>query len=219
MKRRRIFLVFLFIGIGCLIVAPILGYTLEKTNLYNRSPVRIEEDSTTDVNNAFALQFSIKSNQKVRISFSVYYANITATLKIFGKGYFEQQRALNSSPDTDMTGLYFVYSQFVWGQSPSSFTNDATSRTITYNGYWYIEFAGSTNGDYLISIPGTYVVVVYGDNDGPVSILDVFFNISVDIDGPGETLERVFYYIGAGVILIAILFVSFGYYKSFKGGR
>ncbi|MFW9825927.1 MAG: hypothetical protein ACFFE4_23510 [Candidatus Thorarchaeota archaeon] len=218
MKRRRIFLIILFIGIGVLIVAPILGYTLEKTNLYNRSPVRIEEDSTTDVNNAFALQFSLKSSQKVRISFSVYYANITATLKIFGKGYFEQQRALNNSPG-GMSGLNFVYSQFVWGQSPSSYTNDATSRTIIYNGYWYIEFAGSTNGDYLISIPGTYVVVVYGNNDGPPSILDVFFNISVDIDGPGDILERIFYYIGAGVILIAILFVSFGYYKSLKGGR
>ncbi|MFW9895620.1 MAG: hypothetical protein ACFFD7_07440 [Candidatus Thorarchaeota archaeon] len=218
MKRRRIFLIFVLIGIGFLIVAPILGYLLDKTNLYYRSPVRIEEDSSTDVNKAFALQFSLKSNQKVRISFSVYYANITATLKIFGKGYYEQQSVLNSSP-TGMGGLSFVYSQFVWGQEPSSFTNDATSRSITYNGYWYIEFAGSTNNDYLISIPGTYVVVVYGDNDGPPSILDVFFNISVDIDGPGDVLERVFYYIGAGLIFIAILFVSIGYYKSFKGGR
>jgi hypothetical protein len=218
MIRKKISLIILIVGIAFLILAPILGYTLEKSIHLDRRPVTIEEDSSAGLSEAFASRFSLQSNQKVRIDFSVYYANVTATLKIFGKGYYDQQLALNNSP-AGMSGLDFVYSQFVWGQSPSSFTNDASSRTITYNGYWYIEFAGGTNGDYLISIPGAYVVVVYGDNDGPPADTDVRFNIVIEKDGPGDLLERLFYYIGAAVILVAIFFVSFGYYKKIKGGR
>ena len=218
MQRKKISMIILIVGIAFLILAPILGYTTEKTTVLERRPTSIEEDSTIGLTEAFHFQFAISSNQKARIEFSVYYANVTAILKIFGKGYYDQQYALNNSP-AGMSGLDFIYSQFVWGQSPSSFTGSTSSRTITYNGYWYIEFAGDTSGDYLISIPGSYVVVVYGDNDGPPANTDVKFNIVVKIDGPGEFLERLFYYIGAGVILVVILFVSFGYYKKFKGGR
>ena len=218
MRRKKISIIILIVGIAFLVLAPILGYTLDKSTLLDRRPITIEENSSLQLTEAYAFGFSLKSGQKVRIEFSNYYADTITYLKIFGKGYYDQQYALDSPP-TIMSGLNFVYSQFVWGQSPSIFTYSASSRTITYNGYWYIEFAGSTSGDYLISIPGSYVVVVYGDNDGPPANLDVRFNIIIKIDGPGDFLERIFYYIGAGVILIAILFVSFGYYKKFKGGR
>ncbi len=218
MLRKKISMIILIVGIAFLVLAPILGYTLDKSTLVERRPATIGEDSSLGVTKAFAFGFSLASNQKARIEFSVYFANVTATIKIFGKGYYDQQYSLNNTPG-GMTGLDFVYSQFVWGQSPSSFTGSSSSRTITYNGYWYVEFAGDTNGDYLISIPGSYVVVVYGDNDGPAAYTSIRFNIIVKIDGPGELLERIFYYIGAGVILAVILFVSFGYYKKFKGGR
>ena len=218
MLRKKISMIILIVGIAFLVLAPILGYTLDKSTLVERRPATIGEDSSAGLTKAFAFGFSLASNQKVRIEFSVYYANVTATIKIFGKGYYDQQYALNNTPG-GMTGLDFIYSQFVWGQSPSSFTGSSSSRTITYNGYWYVEFAGDTSGDYLISIPGSYVVVVYGNNDGPAAYTSIRFNIIVKIDGPGELLERIFYYIGAGVILAAILFVSFGYYKKFKGGR
>ena len=218
MLRKKISMIILIVGIAFLVLAPILGYYFDKSTLVERRPVTIGEDSSAGLTKASAFGFSLASNQKARIEFSVYFANVTATLKIFGKGYYDQQYALNNTPGS-MTGLDFIYSQFVWGQSPSSFTGSSSSRTITYNGYWYVEFAGDTSGDYLISIPGSYVVVVYGNNDGPAAYTSIRFNIIVKIDGPGELLERIFYYIGAGVILVAILFVSFGYYKKFKGGR
>ena len=192
MRRKKISMIILIVGIAFLVLAPILGYTLDKSTLVERRPATIGEDSSAGLTNAFASGFSLASNQKARIEFSVYFANVTATIKIFGKGYFDQQYALNNTPG-GMTGLDFIYSQFVWGQSPSSFTGSSSSRTITYNGYWYIEFAGDTNGDYLISIPGSYVVVVYGNNDGPAAYTSIRFNIIVKIDGPGELLERIFY--------------------------
>ncbi|MHA2038202.1 MAG: hypothetical protein ACW98X_17330 [Promethearchaeota archaeon] len=219
MKRKKISKIILIVGIAFLVLAPILGYALDKSTLKDSRPATIEEASTDGLREAFAYGFTLNSDQKVIIEFSVFYANVTATLKIFGRGYYDQHYSLNNSPDTDMTGLFFVWSQFAWGQAPSSHTDDANSRTIQYNGYWYIEFAGSTNGDYLISIPGSYVVVVYGDNDGPAINTDVRFNILIKKDGPGEFLEMLFYYIGAGIILAAILYVSFGYYKQLKGGR
>lgn len=161
------------------------------------------------------------SRQKVRIEFSVYYANVSATLKIFGKGYYDQQYALNNTPVDNLIGLDFIYSQFVWGQSPSTRTDSDNERSFTFSedGYWYIEFAGDTYGDYLISIPGSYVIVVYGDNNGPPSDTSVRFNLVVTMDGPGDFLEDFFYYIGAGVIGVVILLLSYGYYKKFKGGR
>jgi len=218
MRRKKISMIILIIGIAFLVLAPILGYSFDKTTLTDRSPATIREDSSAGLTRAFAFGISLGSGQIARMEFSVYYANVTATLKIFGRGYYDQQKALNNSPG-GMTGLDFIYSQFVYGQSPSTFTGSTSSRTITYNGYWYIEFAGDTSGDYLISIPGSYVVVVYGNNDGPAANTAVSFNIMIKIDGPGDWLARIFYYIGAGVLLAAVLFVSFGYYKKFKGGR
>ncbi len=160
------------------------------------------------------------TNQKARIEFSVYYANISATLKIFGSGYYSQQFALNNTPG-GLTGLNFIYSQFVWGQSPSIYTGSANERTFGYSedGYWYLEFAGGTSGDYLISIPGSYVIVVYGDNNGPASDTTVRFNLVIKIDGPGDILEALFYYIGAGILGALCLYIAYDYYKKFKGGR
>lgn len=219
MKKKLIAKIVLIVGIALLILAPILGYTLDKSTLLDQKPIVIDEDSDDGLQKSFAFQFSLESNQKARIEFSVYYANVTANLKIFGKGFYDQRYALNSSP-VGLTGLYFICSEFIWGQNPSSATTiNANSRDITYNGYWYIEFAGDTNDPFLISIPGSYVIVVYGDNDGPPSDTLVSFNLVVKIDGPGDFLERIFYYLGAGVIGVLVLLISYGYYKKFKRGR
>ncbi|MHA2391745.1 MAG: hypothetical protein ACXAEX_07230 [Promethearchaeota archaeon] len=215
MVREKILKILLIVGIAVVVAAPILGYTLDKVDLLNRTPVLINEDSSTGLQKAFAFPVSVEKDQKVTIEFSVYYANVSATLKIFGKGYYDQQYALNSTPG-GLSGQNFVYSQFVWGQNPSSYTFSTTSIAITNNGYWYIEFAGSTNGDYLISIPGNYVIVVYGTNSGPSAITAVRFNIIIRIDGPGDLLQRIFYYIGSGLIIGLVLLIGYEYYKKMR---
>ncbi len=215
MVKKKISMIIFIVGVALLITAPILGYFLDKTVLYEKKPVEIDEYSDVRLEGAFAYRFSLRRDQKITIGFSVYYANVTATLKILGKGYYDQQYDLNDTLPDDLNGQDFVYSQFVWGQSPSADSDD--ERSITHDGYWYIEFAGDTSGGYLISIPGSYVIVVYGDNDGPLS--DVLFNIVIKKDGPGDLLEEIFYYLGAGVIAALVLFISYSYYKKFKGGR
>jgi hypothetical protein len=220
MKKKKIVLILLTIGIIFLIIAPILGYTTDRITVYDGRPTAINEDSSIGLQQAFAFPFSLTSNQKVRIEFSVYYVNISATLKIFGNGYYTQQYGLNNSP-SGMTGLNFIYSQFVYGQSPSIYTGSDNERTFGYSedGYWYIEFGGGTSGDYIISIPGSYVIVVYGDNNGPISDTTVLFNLLIKTDGPGDFLEELFYYIGAGIFAVLVLYISYDFYKNFKGGR
>ena len=221
MVKKTILKIMVVIGIAFLILAPILGYTLDRVEVYNRKPKNIDENSSNGLREAFAYHFSLVSQQKIRIEFSVYYANVSATLKIFGKGYYDQQYALNNTPLDNLNGLDFVYSQFVWGQSPSTYTGSDNERSFGYNedGYWYIEFAGDTSGDYLISIPGSYVIVVYGDNNGPPSDTVVSFNLVIKMDGPGDLLEDLCYYIGGSIIGVAILLIFYTYYKKFKGGR
>ncbi|MHA1886162.1 MAG: hypothetical protein ACW96S_13995, partial [Promethearchaeota archaeon] len=200
MEKRKMSVALLIIGIGLFVAAPILGYFLDKVEVVNNS-IGIYEDSSSGLQKAFAVPVTIQKDQKATIGFSVNRANVTATLKIVGKGYYDQQYALNNTPGS-LSGLSFIYSQFVWGQSPSTYTGSSTSRTITNNGYWYIEFGGGTSGDYVISIPGAYVIVVYGSNSGPASDTFVPFNLLVRIDGPGEILKQIFYYAGAGVLAI-----------------
>jgi hypothetical protein len=221
MVKKTILKIIFIAGVALLILAPILGYTLDTVEKYNRKPVVIDEYSSDGMRKAFAYEFSLTSRQKVRIEFSVYYANVSATLKIFGKGSYDQQYALNNTPLAGLTGLDFIYSQFTWGQSPYNSRGSDDERSFGYaeDGYWYIEFAGDTYNNYLISIPGSYVIVVYGDNNGPPSDTTVRFNLVVTMDGPGDFLEDFFYYIGAGVIGVFILLLSYGYYKKFKGGR
>lgn len=204
----------LIIGIGLFVAAPILGYFLDKVEVVNNS-IGIYEDSSLGLQKAFAVPVTIQKDQKATIGFSVNRANVTATLKIVGKGYYDQQYALNNTPGS-LSGLSFIYSQFVWGQSPSTYTGSSTSRTITNNGYWYIEFGGGTSGDFVISIPGAYVIVVYGSNSGPASDTFVPFNLLVRIDGPGEILKQIFYYAGAGVLAILAIYVTFGFYKKLR---
>ncbi|MHA2399282.1 MAG: hypothetical protein ACXADU_10400 [Promethearchaeota archaeon] len=214
MEKRKMSMALLIIGIGLFVAAPILGYFLDKVEVVNNS-IGIYEDSSSGLQKAFAYPVAIQKDQKITIGFSVNRANVTATLKIVGKGYYDQQYALNNTPGS-LSGLNFIYSQFVWGQSPSTFTGSSTSRTITNNGYWYIEFGGSTSGDYVISIPGAYVIVVYGSNSGPASDTFVPFNLLVRIDGPGEILKQIFYYAGAGVLAILAIYITFGFYKKLR---
>lgn len=61
---------------------------------------------------------------------------------------------------------------------------------------------GGRDGISLISWPGDYYVIVYGSNSGPVSDTDVPFDITIKVDGPGQTLNNLLILIGA-VILVA----------------
>jgi hypothetical protein len=212
-KRIKIIVI---IGIVLLVAAPILGFILDKLLLFSAAPVTIQEDSDSDIQDAFAFPVSLAKNQKLVVEFSVYYADIQATVKILGKGAYDAAYAINQDPDL-VSGLSFVYSEFTYGISPQSSADDATSLSITDDGYWYIEFAGSVySSDYVISRPGDYVVVVYGTNTGAPT--DVYFNITIKADGPGNFLQNLFLAVGIIILACYALYFSYGYLNKLRRG-
>jgi hypothetical protein len=213
-KRAKIVLI---IGVILIIAAPILGFFLDKLILYSAAPVTppTQETSNTDIADAYNFPVSLAKNQKLVIEFSIYYPDVSATLKILGKGAYEAAVAINANPN-GITGENFIYSEFTWGQSPSSSTASTSSRSITEDGYWYIEFAGTTSGDYLVSRPGDYVVVVYGTNGG--SSTEVAFNITIKTDGPGEFLQYLLLAMGIIILVVFALYFSYSYLNKLRRG-
>jgi len=60
---------------------------------------------------------------------------------------------------------------------------------------------GDRTGDSLISWPGDYYVIVYGTNSGPASSRNVYFDISIKVDGPGEALYNLLLVVGALILV------------------
>ncbi|MBY9004733.1 MAG: hypothetical protein KGD73_12220 [Candidatus Lokiarchaeota archaeon] len=205
--------ILVLVSVILIILGPVVGLLLNKVVVVPNQPFVIQETSNTDIQDAYAYPFSLAKGQKLVVEFSVFTANVSATIKILGKGTFDQAFEATSNPG-GITGLDLIYSQFAFGQSPSSQSSSATSRSISNEGYWYIEFAGDTTGDYLISIPGDYVVIVYGTNSFATN---VYFNIEVKIDGPGEIVELLMILVGVGALVAIMLLGTAGYLK--KTGR
>ena len=189
-----------------LILGPILGAVLNKIIIYERKPQVIQEDSTLGINKAFSFFVELEKNQKLIVEISEYYINCTVTIKILSNSIFQSASLANSTPGS-VSGMEFVYSQFGWGTSPAGGTVGASALTLpTTVRYAYIEFMGSRNGDALISWPGEYVVIVYGTNSGGPGDINVYFDITIKIDGPGDTLSDIFMILG--VFLLLFYFIA-----------
>jgi len=208
--------ILVLVSIILIILGPILGLFLNKITLVNQSFVT-SETSNSDVQNATAIEFTLVKNQKVVIEFSAFTENVTANLIILSKGTYDLAYAASTPPGSISGEKYFIYSEFTFGDTNlAGQASPDDIRTITAEGYWYIEFAGGVDGDYLRYIPGDYVVIVYGTNSGGIN-LNIYFDLVIKIDGPGKMLETLFILIGVGLLVATMLFVTIEYLK--KTGR
>ncbi len=199
MKKKTAYII-IGISIACLILGPIMGLIFDKVSIYDKSPHLIQEDSSSSLKEAFGYPVSLSKDQKLIIEISEFYANTSITIKIVAKSVYDRAYSLNSTP-SGISGLQFVYSEFGWGSSPSGSTNGDSELDLPSNGfYFYIEFMGDRVGDSLISWPGDYFVIVYGSNSGPASETDVYFDINIKVDGPGETLNNLLIVVGALIL-------------------
>lgn len=201
LKKKTAYII-IGIGLACLVLGPFFGILLDKITIYDRKPEVIQEDSSTSIRNAFAQQVTLSKDQKLIVEISEFYPNSSVTIRIIAKSVYDRAYSLDSNPG-GISGLQFVYSEFGWGSSPAGSTIGTNSLSLPSNGiYFYIEFMGDRVTDSLISWPGDYYVIVYGSNSGPVSDTDVPFDITIKVDGPGQTLNNLLILIGA-VILVA----------------
>ena len=195
------------IGVICLVLGPLLGILLDKTTIYEGKPQVIQEDSTTSIRNAFAQQVTLTKDQKLIVEIAEFYENSSVTIRIVAKSAYDQAYSLDSAPG-GIPRLEFVYSEFGWGSSPAGSTSGDNSLNLPSDGiYFYIEFMGSRDGISLITWPGDYYVIVYGTNSGPPSATDVAFDITIKVDGLGETLSNLLVLIGALIIVVYVLAV------------
>ncbi len=201
LKKKTAYII-IGISIACLILGPVMGLFLDKVTIYDKKPHLIQEDSSSGLTKAFGQPVTLSIDQKLIVEISEFYPNTSITIKIVAKSVYDRAYSLNSTP-SGISGLNFVYSEFGWGTTPAGSTNGATALSLPSSGiYFYIEFMGDRTGDSLISWPGDYYVVVYGTNSGPASVTDVYFDISIKVDGPGETLNNILLVVGA-LILVA----------------
>ena len=206
--------ILVLVSVILIILGPVLGLFLNKITLVDQSYV-ISETSSADVQNATAIEFTIVKGQKVVIEFSGFTEDVTANLIILSKGTYDAAYAASTAPGSITGERFFIYSEFTFGETNIGNLVDSDDiRTITEVGYWYIEFAGGVDGDLLRYIPGDYVVIVYGNNaDGT----NVYFDLVIKIDGPGEILQLLFILIGIGALVAIMLLATIGYLK--KTGR
>ncbi|TFG17063.1 MAG: hypothetical protein EU533_08560 [Promethearchaeota archaeon] len=215
-KKSKLLII---ISIILMMLGPIIGASFEKVTLFDQKGFTIHEDSYTNMTLAYDFQLDLQKDQKLIIEFSVHYLNVTAYLKICGKGYYDAEY-LAETNTYNLNGEDFVYSEFSYGRSPSVYdvATSTNAVSITEDGYYYIEFAGDTTGDFLRSVPGPYVIVVYGYNNGGPSWEDVTFDLSIKIDGPGQLLGTILLLIGVIVLVATILFLSYSYLRKTRRG-
>jgi len=202
LKKKTAYII-IGISIACLILGPVLGLLLDKMTIYDKKAELIYEDSSDYITETFAQPVTLSKDQKLIVEISEFYPNTSITIKIIAKSAYDRAYSMNNTPG--LTGLEFVYSEFGWGESPEESTKGKDALTLPNDGnYFYIEFMGGrVSGEVsLISWPGDYYVIVYGTNSGPASETDVYFDISIKVDGPGETLNNLLITIGA-LILVA----------------
>ena len=204
--------IFALISVIIIALGPIFGITLNKITLFDNN-VLISTDSNSNIQKAFAYPFTISNDQKLSIEFSVNTRNVSATLKIFARPAYDTYNSVNTTDPGSQTGESFTYSEFGYGQNPASLTGSTTSRSISESGYWYCEFAGDTSGDYLVSRPGSYVLVVYGYNSQAPTWTNVTFNIKLRIDGPGQFLGGLFITIGVSALVATMILAALSYLK------
>lgn len=217
---KKVLKIITIIGIVLIILGPILGFVLSKVAILSRGPeypIVIQESSASSIRDSFFQKVELTRNQKMVIEFSVYYPNVSANIIILGKGTFDQYYASDLAPPG--SGLTFIYSQFIWGVNPGSGTSVVATNglSISNEGYWYIEFAGSVYSNYLISRPGNYYVVVYGTNSDPVNT-NVVFELNIKVDGPGAFLDTLFLTIGIVLLVAAALLFSYSYLNKLRRG-
>ena len=208
LKSKKNLTIFLTIGILFLILAPIVGEMTDTILIFNEQNKLVDQESEVSFHNVDSYEISIKKNQKITIKFSVYSQNVTASLKIFGKGLFDSEYIKNDTyGPQNVSGRYFLISRPTWSGDPSWYGYTQTVVSCVQDDFYYIEFMGDGNsGNTIWNEPGEYVIFVYGSNSYNMST-EVIYNIQIYKDGPSALIKTVMSSIGWGILIVAGLVI------------
>ena len=206
MKSKKKLKFLLVLGLLFLILGPIIGEMSETILIYDESNESIDQESEKSFHNVTSYEISIKKNQKITIKFSVYSENVTASLKIVGKGLFDSEYTKNDTyGPPNVTGRYFLISRPTWSGDPSWYGYTQTVVSCVQDDFYFIEFMGDGNsGSTIWNEPGDYVIFVYGSNSYNMSS-EVIYNIEVYKDGPSAAIRNIFSTIGWLMIISSVM--------------
>ena len=208
----------LALGLLFLILGPIVGEMTETLRIYNESDKLVDQESEISFHNVDQYEITIKKNQKITIKFSVYSPNVTASLKIFGKGLFDSEYLKNdTNGPQNVNGRYFMISTPSWSGDPSWYEDTQRVVSCDQDDFYYIEFMGDGNSaDAIWNEPGEYVVFVYGSNSYNMST-EVIYNVEIYKDGPSTLIKTWSSTIGWLLLIVAGFFIVNESIKKFKG--
>ena len=219
LKSKKIVKVLLTMGLLFLILGPIVGKMAEKVLIHDESNKLVDQESEISFHNVDPYEIKIKKNQKITIKFSVYSQNVTASLKIFGKGLFDSEYTKNDTfGPQNVSGRYFLISRPTWSGDPSWYGYTQTVVSCVQDDFYYIEFMGDgSSGNTIWNEPGDYVIFVYGSNSFNMST-EVIYNIEIYKDGPSIQIKKWFSSIGWALIIIAGLVIINNSIKKIRSG-
>ena len=208
LKLKKTIKVLLTLGLLFLILGPIVGEMTETVLIYDESSKLVDQESEISFQDVDAYEIKIKKNQKITIKFSVYSQNVTASLKIVGKGLFDSEYTKNNTyAPPNVSGRYFLISKPTWSGDPSWYEETQRVVSCVQDDFYFIEFMGDGNSGGLIwNEPGDYVIFVYGTNSYNMSS-EVLYNIEIYKDGPSALIKTWFSSIGWGMIIVAGLII------------
>ncbi len=205
----------LIIGIICVAVAaPVMTYGLSTWPVVPQGTQTIQETSMTNITRAYSFRFTITYDEQVSAKVGCTYDNNTVTVKILTASIYDaaMRGSPNWSPATP-TGLSFIRSQPTFGDTTPSHTDVTSYTTSTTNSFAFIDFAGDSGR----IAPGTYVLIVYGDNTG-VGSTDVKFDLQIT-QGFGLIWGRLVNVVGWVLVIAFGIIALVLYIKKTSEGR
>ena len=217
LKTKKKIKILLTTGLLFLILGPIVGEMTESILIYNESSKIVDSESEISFHNVEPYEITIKKNQKITIKFSVYSQNVSAYLKIFGKGLFDSEYIKNDTyGPQNISGRYFLISKPVWSGDPSWYEETQRVVSCVQDDFYYIEFMGDGNsGGIIWNEPGDYVIFVYGSNSYNMST-EVTYNIEIYKDGPSALIKNGFSSVGWIMLIVAGLVLLNNSIKKFR---
>jgi hypothetical protein len=206
----------LIIGIICVAVAgPVLSYGLATWPVVPQGTQTIQDTSNSNITYAYAYRFTITNDEQISAKVSCTYENTSVIVKVFTAGYYDAafKRGSPSWNPNTLTGLTFLRSQASLGTLPaSSYVTDTSYSTASEGVYAFIDFGGSNYG----IAPGSYVIVIFGDNSGTDT--NVRFDLQITQEIFGRIWGRIVSTVGwCLIVAFGILAVALYVAKTMEG--
>ncbi len=202
LKPGKYFLIF-FICLGLTIILPRIfpRFTLE-----NQNGLQINEISASNTTDCYHKEFRLEKGYLFSALISNYYDNITIRVKFVTKLTYLQENSSQIDPDTN-PGEYFIATPYVYPDTPTTTPTVITSLTINQDDSYRLDFMGdgtTTGTDRLWSLPGDYVILVWGTNSTNFATNEnILFDIEIQVDGLDDLLFSTL-----GIISIIVLIAA-----------